>query len=140
MSTLYAGTFLKFYCILTLLNTAYFFLLHLAFIAEGGGENETTRAAMELIFTRAVGFRKILQPSNFLGMKNLTSLLMLSPLFVYYLRETVILQGCFQEAPFFKSLRITISKVEGGCLRLRCLRSITNQFRFDLNTAPAVRS
>lgn len=62
-----------------------FFLLHLAFIAEGGGEIRL-EAEMELTFISAIGFKKILQPSNFLGMKNTTSLLIIFPLFVYYLR------------------------------------------------------
>lgn len=47
-------------------------------------------AEMKLIFIKAVGFRKILQPSNFLGRKN--SLLVIFPLFAYYLREIAILQ------------------------------------------------
>lgn len=47
----------------------FFFLLHVAIIVEVGGESETARAEMELISIRAVGFRKIMQPPNILGMK-----------------------------------------------------------------------
>lgn len=47
---------------------------------------------MEFIFTRAVGFRKILQPSNFLGMKNISSHLITFALSVFYLRQMAILQ------------------------------------------------
>lgn len=49
-------------------------------------------AEMKLVFVKVVGFRKELQPSNFLGMKNITSFLVLFPLCVYYLREIAILQ------------------------------------------------
>lgn len=69
-----------------------FFLLHLAFIAEGGWENETARRWMEFIYTRAVGLRKILQPSNFLGMKNISSHLIIFALSVFYLRQMAIRQ------------------------------------------------
>lgn len=70
-----------------------FFLLHLAFLAEVvGAQNERARCWMEFIFTRAVGFRKILQPSNFLGMKNISSHLITFALSVFYLRQMAILQ------------------------------------------------
>lgn len=66
-------------------------------------------------------------------MKNRASHLILFPLSVFYLSEIAILRWCFEDAPGFKSLCITIWKMEGGCLRLRCLGSITNQFQVRLN-------
>ena len=99
MSTLHAGTFSKFYCILAYSAVHIFFLLHLAFIAEVGGENETARRWMEFIYTRAVGLRKILQPSNFLGMKNISSQPLDYICFICVLPETdgytaVMVSGC----------------------------------------------
>lgn len=47
---------------------------------------------MEFIYTRAVGLRKILQPSNFLGMKNISSHLIIFALSVFYLRQMAIRQ------------------------------------------------